>query len=460
MIMRLLIVSSLFAVSMSVSAADLRVQVTRNGLAAPIEVAVAPRVEGVSPKWSVTKTLAATESTMTFTGLTEGLYVVMARGPQPLQRLSSKANLGANGSVVRLAIPKWRTSLRVTLAGRPVARAAISLTEDELRWSTNLETNDEGRFEGALWEPGLYTADVWRDQAAAPHIVDVTLSPNAVTIDVPDRSVVGHVIGDDGKPVGGATVVLRSQSENSTLTVPTTAAADGRFEFFGVREGSHALTARAPSYLNSDAVAFELHGLSLHHPVDLKLTHGTQRTVRVVDQRNDPIAGASLFTSCDGHIKSTAVTNAEGRAQIALPGAVSCAIFAAPKEGSIAVEHISEREPFVLRVPEGSSSLRLSLKSAKGDAFPDVWLLMRIDGNIVPPAIGRQLAGRGLGLLTDAEGSISLAHIPPGTYEFWPYRSEAEGQRLYDVAYAVAPPISLRVTKGENSATARFQARR
>ena len=102
----------------------------------------------------------------------------------------------------------------------------------------------------------------------------------------------------------------------------------------------------------------------------------------------------------------------------------------------------------------------MALKSESGEAFPDLWLLMRIDGTVVPPAVSRQLFTRGLRLMTNAEGSISLAHIPPGTYDFWPYQSEAEGQMLYDAAPAMAAPISLNVLTGENSATVRLRARR
>jgi hypothetical protein len=460
MTMRLLAVSSLLAVSLSAFAADLQVDVHRNGLTGPIVVAVAPRVDGHPPDWSATKTLAAGQSTLTFSGLAEGLYVVLASGSQPLQRLSAKANVGANGSRLRLVLPKGRTSLRVTLAGQPVARAAVTLTQDELRWSTDLETHDDGGFEGALWEPSIYTASVRQDRTAAPHVVDVTLAATPLTIDVPDREVTGHVLGADGKPVAGAIVILRSQDERSTLSVRTTSSPDGRFAFFGVREGSQSLSAHAPSYLNSDAVSFELHGRSAHPTVDLALTHGIQQTVRLVDARGGPIANASLFTTCDGHIKASTLTNAEGRAQVALSEAGSCAVYALPKEGSIAVGRVSGGEPLVLRVPDGSSSLRLALKSENGEVFSDLWLLLRIDGSVVPPAIARQLAGRGLALVTDSAGSISLSHIPPGTYEFWPYRTEAEGQMLYEVASDVEAPISVKVLTGENDATVRFQARR
>lgn len=62
----------------------------------------------------------------------------------------------------------------------------------------------------------------------------------------------------------------------------------------------------------------------------------------------------------------------------------------------------------MVRVREGSSSLKLALKSENGQAFPDTWL---------------------------------LAHLPPGTYDFWPYRSEAEGRMLYDTGWAMAAPI-------------------
>jgi hypothetical protein len=459
-IMRTLVFSSLLVLSLSASAADLRIAVDRNGFTGPIELVLAPRVDGAPPQWSASKTIAAAESAATFTGLAEGLYLVLAQGPQPLQRLSAKANVGSSGGALRLTLPKGKTSLRVTLAGRPVARAAVLLTEEELLWDTRLEAGDDGRFVGALWQPGAYTASVWRDRAAAPYVAEVALSAEPLTIDVPDRLVAGRVVGEDGRPIAGAKVILRTQGDHLTLTAGTSSAADGRFEFFGVREGAQALRAKAPSYLDSDVAGFELLGARAHRSLDLRLARGTQRTVRVVDQHSDPIGGAMLFAACDGHLKSTALTDEQGRAEVALPDAGGCSIYALPKQGSLAVVQVAGKGPLVVRVREGSSSLKLALKSDGGAAFSDMWLLMRIDGTVVPPAVSQQLFTRGLRLMTDAEGSISLAHIPPGTYDFWPYRSEAEGQMMYDAGWVMAAPISLDVVSGENSATVRLRARR
>jgi hypothetical protein len=445
------------------SAATLKVEVNRQGFTGPVQVAVAPRVDGKPPQWSAPKTLPAGKSAVSFHGLTEGLYVVLASGPGPLQRLSAKANIGADGSTLRLVIQRSKTALRATLAGEPIAGAAIALTHDELRWRTDVETGDDGRYAGELWEPGLYSVSVTRDRTAAPHSLDVWISSKPVTIDVPDRHVRGRVLAG-GKPLANAIVMLRSENNESILTVRTHSAPDGRFEFFGVREGALTLTARAPSYLDSDAARFELRGAPAQHSIDVELTRGEPRAVRVVDTRDAPIAGAMLITSCDGHVKSTSVTNARGGAEAAFPGRASCAIFVLPKEGSIAIVPIAAEpatgaEPLLVRVPEGSSSLRLALKTDAGEAFQGLRLLMRIDGVIVPPEIARLLGSRGFSLITNEEGSLSLQHIPPGTYDFWPYRTSSEGQMLYETATEFDAPISLTVQAGENNATVRFQAR-
>lgn len=441
------------------SAASLTVTVSRQGFAEPIQVAVASRVDGKPPQWSATKTLAAGQSAVSFHGLAEGLYVVLASGPQPLQRLSAKANIGADGSTLRLVIPKLKTVLCATLAGEPLPRAGIALTHDELRWRTEVETGEDGSFAGDLWEPGVYTASVARDRTSAPHLADVRISPTPTTIEVPDRHVRGRVLAAGGTPLAGAMVTLRSETSQSTLSVRTHSAPDGRFEFFGVREGAQTLAARAPSYLDSDAARFELRGRSAQHSVDLELTRGEPRVVRVLDSRGHPIPGATLITSCNGDVKSTAVTSAEGGADVALPSGASCAIYVLPKEGSIAVGRFEGSERLVIRVPEGTSSLRLALKTEAGVAFSDLRLLMRIDGMVVPPEIARLLSSRGFSLITNEEGSISLQRIPPGTYEFWPYRTTAEGQMLFETASDFAAPISVRVLTGENDATIRFQAR-
>lgn len=439
------------------SGATLQVEVSRQSFTGPIQIAVAPRGDA-KPVWSATKTLPPGQSAVSFPDLREGLYVVLASGPQPLQRLSTKANLGADGMTVRLVIPQSKTALRVTVGGEPLPGAAVVLIHDGLRWHTDIETGEDGRFAGDLWEPGDYTAAVTRDRTSSAHKADVSISTKPLIIDVPDRHVTGRVLAG-AKPLGGAIVDLRSENNESTLTVRTQSAPDGRFEFFGVREGTLTLTARAPSYLDSDAATFELHGAKAQHSVDVQMTRGEPRAVRVVDARNAPLAGATLFTSCDGHVKSTAVTNTEGNAKVALPRGAPCSIFVLPKEGSLALLPVQGTEALLIRVPDGSSTLRLALKSVAGEPFSDMILLMRVDGITVPPAVARLLGSRGFPFSTDQQGSLALERIPPGTYDFWPYYTSVEGQMLYETATELAAPISVNVLTGENNATIRLRAR-
>jgi hypothetical protein len=450
------VVAFIALLNVSASAATLRIDVDRQGFTGPIRIAVAPRVDGKPPQWLATKTLA-TESKAHF-DLAEGLYVVLASGPQPLQRLSAKANLGSDGATLHLVIPRTKTVLHATSAGQALANAAISLTHDTLRWHTQLTTDAAGKFAGELWEPGRYNAGVRRDPTSGAYSVDITIADQPLTIDVPDRTVRGRVVAE-GKPLAGATVDLRTENSEGTFTVRTHSAADGRFAFFGVGEGALTLIARAPSYLDSDAAAFELRGASAQHVVDIELTRGQPRTVHVVDTHDAPIADATLISSCGGHVKSMSATNAAGDADVALPTGDSCAIYVFPKEGSLALVPVNDAKPLRIRVPDGSSSLRLALKSDAGAPFTDLILLVRIDGVVIPPAISRLLGSRGLLLMTNEEGNISLPHIPAGTYDFWPYRTTAEGQMLYETATEFDAPISVNVLAGENSATVRFQAR-
>ena len=452
------VLASILLLDVTAAAAPLKIEVDRQGFTGPIQVALAPRADGRPPAWSTTNSLAARKSALTFDDVPEGLYVVLLSGPQPLQRLSAKANVGKDGSTLRLVILRAKTVLRATMAEKPLGGVAIALTHDELRWRTDVETGQDGRYAGELWEPGLYSVSVIRDRGSAPHSVDVRLSHQPVTIDVPDRHVRGRVLAG-GKPLANAVVMLRSETSESILNVRTHSAADGRFEFFGVREGALTLTARAPSYLDSDAVAIDLRGTPAQHSIDFELTRGESRAVRVVDTRDTPIAGAMLITSCDGHVKSTAITNADGITEAALPAAAACAIYVLPKEGSIAIAPVNGPEPLLIRVPESSSSLQLTLKTDGGEAFSGMRLLMRIDGEVVPPEIARLLGSRGFSLVTNDEGSIALQRIPAGTYEFWPYRTSAEGQMIYETATEFAAPISVNVLTGENNATVRFQAR-
>ncbi|MEA2462501.1 MAG: hypothetical protein QOJ98_248, partial [Acidobacteriota bacterium] len=219
--------------------------------------------------------------------------------------------------------------------------------------------------------------------------------------------------------------------------------------------GAQILTARAASHLNSDALAFDLPPAAGTRQLEIALTHGEQHEVKVVDSHGEAIAGATLIAACDGNVKSIAVTDNTGSAPLATPPGVQCSFYALPQEGSLAAAHTHG----TVRVPPAASSLRLQLLTDANEPLGDVSLLMRVNGEMIPPAVGRQFAVRGFDLTTAEDGSVSLARIPSGTYEFWPYRGEAEGLMLYELAGDMAAPITLNVKTGENEAKIKLRKR-
>lgn len=451
----LLVLLNLFF-STALAAGTLRVEIDRGGFAGPLDVAIGTREETAAPRWIATRSLSAKESSAVFDDLQPGLYTVLVRGPQPLQRISTPIAVGASPIATTLKIPKRRLTVNVLLGGKPLPNASLTLQHDRLLWTTDVVTDARGAFHGEIWESGNFLGKVWRDRTTAGHVVDLVLPERGpVTIDVPDRHVRGRVVDEHGDVIPGALVILRTATGDVTQSLRATARTDGTFEFFGVEPGEQILTARAPSHLNSDTIAFDLTPGSGSREFEIALAHGEQQELKVVDSHGEAIAGATLVAACDGNVKSIAVTDNTGSAPLATPPGVRCSFYALPQEGSLAAAHTHG----TVRVPPAASSLRLQLLTDTNEPLGDVSLLMRVNGEMIPPAVGRQFALRGFDLTTAEDGSVSLARIPSGTYEFWPYRGEAEGLMLYEIAGDMAAPITLNVKTGENEAKIKLRKR-
>jgi hypothetical protein len=454
--MRTLHILPTLLLATTLAAGTLRVEIDRNGVAGPLDVAVGTREETAAPKWIATRTLTAKQSSASFEELQPGLFTVLVRGAQPLQCISTPISVGNSPVTTRLKIPRNVLTLQVLLGGKPLPNASLSLQHDALLWTTEVETDPRGTFKGESWESARFLGKVWRDRSTAGHVIDVLLPERgSLTIDVPDRHVRGRVVDEQGDVIPEAVVILRTATGDVTQSLRTSTRPDGTFEFFGVEAGAQILSARAPSHLNSDALTFELASDSQTREVELKLAYGEQRELKVVDAHGEAIAGATLVAACGGNVKSTAVTNHTGSAPLATPQGVRCSFYALPREGSLAAIHTQG----TVRVPAAVSSLRLQLLTDSNEPLGDVSLLMRVNGEMIPPAVGRQFALRGFDLTTGEDGTMSLARIPSGTYEFWPYRGEAEGLMLYELAGDMAAPITLTVKTGENEARIKLRKR-
>ena len=85
--------------------------------------------------------------------------------------------------------------------------------------------------------------------------------------------------------------------------------------------------------------------------------------------------------------------------------------------------------------------------------MPPFALLMRFNGELVPPAVADELP---ILLMTGPESEALLENIPSGSYEFWPYRTEDEAQSIVASAAALLAPIQVNVRMGENKIAVKF----
>jgi hypothetical protein len=424
-------------------AATLHVVVHRNAARGPLVVALIPNDDSRAATAIATRELSAQTSDATFDGVGAGSYLVLVKGQQPLERISAQSVVAANDRrVINVAIPRRLADVRITLGGAPLARAEVTFTRSAPRWETTATTDANGEIRSAIWEEGGYIVGVRGAGLRAPVIRAATLagSPASLGIDIPTRFVRGRIVDRSGRPMQGVTVALRTTANEIAPLVRQMTDADGVFEFVGVLPGPQTVRALPIGYLRPDPIELDLAEAETSREVDFVLDRGDSRPVSVVDAHGDPVDGAMVVCADDGAVRSETFTDARGAAVVAMPAERSTTIYVFPRDGSMAIQRLpaqsAERARIV--IPKAAASLRINTLATDGAPISDVSLLMRVNGEIVPPDVAHALERQqGLALQTNEQGVAALAHIPPGTYEFWPYRGEREAEALLDTCFDV-----------------------
>lgn len=282
-----------------------------------------------------------------------------------------------------------------------------------------------------------------------------------ITVDLPARGVRGKVIDvSRNKPVPGAVVVVRNRTPGHVTSTRRMSGPDGTFEFAGLEPGSYRLEMAAPELLMPDDVAFELRESDAAFEHEFRLTPGELRVIEVVDAQNAPLAGAVVTCIAGDRTYSMTKTDQHGRAFVATPPGERSQAWVAPATGSFAMAAFERPDESgnatKIVIPAPNASLKVEAMTTAGAAVPYVRLLMRYNGTLVPSGFATFLAKHDLQLATNEDGVANLARIPPGVYEFWPYRSDEESQQLA-ASVSFAAPINVNVLTGENRVTVRLR---
>ena len=449
-------------------AAKLTVRVERGAVDEAIEVQLGVRNDDAATRWIETKMLAPAESVAVFDDVDTGTYAVLLSGSQPLERIVTPVGIVAGEKrTLRLALHPTLVRGRVTVEGKPFGGAEVMFVRPRAFWHSTAITDAKGEVETRTWDHGEYNLYVSRDSERAPFRANVALHdlPLATfAIDLPDRVLRGRVL-DDGQPVGNAIVVAQplGAGDDPSPWRRTITGDDGAFAFDGIGDGNFELRVTPVTHLRPDPLHFSIAASEKEHRLDVTLPHGRTREVVVLDPHGAPLADASIVCAEGDVVRSVTRTNAAGRATALLPGPATSTLYVFPANGSLAVRHL-DRETgdgaIRISVPPPAAALEINTLTTTGAPLPEVALLMRYNGEVVPPSVAVELRKRqGSTLETDADGSTRLANIPTGTYEFWPYRTAEEAEALLVSSIAVEAPITVNVVTGENKATVRFQSR-
>jgi hypothetical protein len=289
-------------------------------------------------------------------------------------------------------------------------------------------------------------------------------SPEPLDIDIPDGRISG-ILRDakSGQPVDGATVTLQTNVGDREEHVRLITSPVGRFDFVGIKHGSHIIRIYSPRHLEPEPIAFQLTGAAPVRELDLRLDPGRSVPIVVIDKEHAPIANAKVFVVADSKLRARGTTDEEGRTSVPAPAGESATLFVVAEEGPFAMVRVprnDEKRRLEVYLPSSTSSLLIRAQTTDGKTMPPFSLLMRYEGELVPIEVAEELTEvQGLQLATGPDSEAHLRNIPSGSYEFWPYRSETEAESIVAAGSMFEAPIQVNVRMGENKIAVKFASR-
>lgn len=435
-------------------------EVTIRGTAQPLEVELFLRDEAENWKEVRHETLPAATRRVRFGGLEAGVYQILLRGPKETMQLATKAVVGrTDARRIAIDVAPFVLAGRITLGGTELGLGAMGLRHKEFHWRAVIELAPDGTFRVPMWQRGAFQASVRAPALPTAYMESVTLDGAPLAIDLPDGRIRGIVRDAAGAPVSDALVLLQTATGGGETHVQVTTDAAGKFDFVGIKRGQQTVRVLSPRHLEPEPVRFALAGL---RELDIRLDAGRGVAVVVIDRNEDPVASAKIFAVADGRVCARATTDEDGTATVPVPAGSAATLFVVAEEGPFGMLRVSRdatggRQRIYL--PRTSSSLLIRAQTITGQTMPPFSLLMRFNGELVPPEVAEELAEvQGVRLATSAKSEALLRNIPSGAYEFWPYRTEEEVESIV-ASGAVFPPIQVDVRSGENKIAVKFTAR-
>jgi hypothetical protein len=390
--------------------------------------------------------------------LEAGDYLVTIKGDGALQRISEPVTIvGAEMANLSLDIRPQAMSGSVK-RGSTAIPAVLSLKATAFGWTGSIQTDAGGAFAEDLWQPVRLGVTVASPALSAPYSFFHSLEGGeAWDIAVPASSVSGVVTDSaSGKPIPQAQITLDSElSDGGTRSFGTDSDAEGRYAFDGLAAGTHRISPAAAGYAPAtQQLSFVLNdGDTADRKIDLPMRATRRQKISVTGAGGAPLVRAIVIDANDPD-PLIQYTDIAGNAEINIDAQRGATVFVVPETGSFAVVSVAPSRAVSdaavrIVVPPGTATLRISVRDDSGDEpVQNVNVLIRYNGQLLPPAASIALERLRISLKTDRSGQITIPSAPAGFYELWPYGSRAEATRI--MQSSMAPAATLGVTLGEH----------
>jgi len=472
--MSLLLILMMLAAEAAPAAPAGSIDATLRGTTQPLEVQLLLRDAADNWKTVAQKSLPAETRRVRFDGLEAGVYQILVRGPGATEHLATKIAVGrTDARHTTITIQPFVLAGRVTLGGTELGAGGLLLKHREFHSRSPILLGPDGTFRVPFWQRGTFSYNV-RGPALPTDYSQMTelegSSPGPLHIDIPDGRISG-ILRDakSSQPVGGATVALQTNIDDREEHVRLTTGPEGRFDFVGIKHGRHIVRIYPAQHLEPEPVSFELTDAAPLRELDLSLDPGRSVPIVVIDKEFDPIAHAKVFVVADSKLRARVTTDEDGRADVPLPDGEPATLFVVAEEGPFAMMRVPRNEErgaddkrrLQVFVPSAASSLLIRAQTTDGKTMRPFSLLMRYNGELMPTAVAEELTEvQGLQLATGPDSEAHLRNIPSGSYEFWPYRTEAEAESIVAAGSTFLAPIQVNVRTGENKIAVKFASRR
>jgi hypothetical protein len=467
--MPLLLILMLLAAETAYAAAPAAsIDATIRGTTQPLEVQLLLRDAADNWKAIAQKSLPANTRRVRFDGLEAGVYQILVRGPAATEQLATKIGVGRTDKQrTTITIEPFTLAGRVTLGGTELGAGGLLLKHREFHSRSAILLGADGTFRVPFWQRGTFSYNIRGPALPTDYSYETELqgpSPAPLHIDIPDGRISG-ILHDakSGQPVAGAMVTLQTNLDDREEHARLTTGPEGRFDFVGIKHGSHIVRVYSPQHLEPAPIDFKLTDAAPLHELDVLLDPGRAVPIVVIDKEHEPVANAKVFVVVDSKLRARGTTNEKGQASVPVPAGESATLFVVAEQGPFAMVRIprnDEKRRLEIYLPLFTSSLLIRAQTTDGKTMPPFSLLMRYDGELMPTEVAEELAAvQGLQLATGADGEAFLRNIPSGNYEFWPYRSEAEAESIVAIGSTFAAPIQVNVGMGENKIAVKFASR-